>query len=94
MNEKFISSSTTAPNTRATLFVNAGEKVMTVEQWIADLIVQLPNLAVALLVLWWQRMMIDKLLEHQHTLIDKLIQMVDDVRDGAALSLPARNPGL
>lgn len=54
---------------------------MTIESWAAELIVQLPNLAVALLVLYWQRKTIDELLLHQRTLVDKLLQMVDDVRE-------------
>lgn len=54
---------------------------MTLEQWFADLVVQLPNMAVALLVLYWQRKTIDELLLHQRTLVDKLLQMVDDVRE-------------
>ena len=54
---------------------------MALEQWLADLTVQLPNLAVALLVLYWQRKTIDELLEHQRQLVDRLLQIVDDVRE-------------
>lgn len=63
---------------------------MTVEALIRDLITQLPNLAVAAVVLFWQRQTIDRLLEQQQKLIDKLMDMIDDVREGEKVVI-ARN---
>jgi len=64
---------------------------MALDQWLADLTVQLPNLAVALLVLYWQRKTIDDLLAHQRQLVDRLLQIVDDepVGGSAAPAAPA-----
>jgi hypothetical protein len=49
---------------------------MTIEALISDLIKNLPNLAIAVAVLYWQKQTIDSLLAHQRQLIDKLIEMV------------------
>ena len=62
---------------------------MTVEQWLSDLVAQLPNLAIALLVLYWQRQTIDSLLNHQRQLIDKLVEMVDEVREVDKIQMTA-----
>ena len=42
-----------------------------------NLITNLPNFAVALVMLWWQKQTIDQLLENQKALIDRLLQYVD-----------------
>lgn len=60
---------------------------MTVETLVSNLIEQIPNLAIALLVLYWQRKTIDDLLSHQRTLIDRLLQMVDIVSEGQAIHI-------
>jgi hypothetical protein len=49
---------------------------MTIETLVGDLIKNLPNLAIAVAVLYWQKQTIDSLLAHQRQLIDKLIEMV------------------
>lgn len=64
---------------------------MTIEALISDLITQLPNLAVAAVVLFWQRQTIDRLLEQQQKLIDKLLAMVDDVREGERVVIDRNN---
>lgn len=40
-----------------------------------DLIKNLPNLTVALAALWWSSRTIDKMLQHQQHLIDKLLEI-------------------
>jgi hypothetical protein len=40
----------------------------------------LPNLAVALLALWWASQRIDKLLDNQSKLIDQLIELMREHR--------------
>lgn len=62
---------------------------MTVETLVSSIIDQLPNLAIALLVLYWQRKTIDDLLSHQRTLIDRLLQMVDIVSEGQSIHIQA-----
>lgn len=46
------------------------------EQLISQVVSNLPNLAVAVAVLYWQKQTIDQLLAHQRQLLDKLIEMV------------------
>lgn len=53
------------------------------------LLEQLPNLAVALLVLYWQQQQNAALLAHQRQLIDKLIQMVDLAGEGDRITMVA-----
>lgn len=64
---------------------------MTIETWFAEFVTQMPYLAVPLLVLYWQRKTIDELLQHQRTLVDKLLQMVDDVREVDQVRLVQRD---
>lgn len=45
------------------------------EELIFGLIEQLPNLAVALAALWWCSRIISQMLDHQRTLIDRLLDM-------------------
>lgn len=49
---------------------------MTIETLLTDMIAQLPNLAIAVAVLYWQKQTIDKLLDHQRSLLDKMLEMV------------------
>ena len=48
------------------------------------IITNLPNFAVALVMLWWQKQTIDQLLENQTKLIDRLLTYVD--KDADAMS--------
>lgn len=67
---------------------------MTVEQLVITIFEQLPNLAIAVLALYWQTQRFDKLLEAQTKLIDKLLQMVDEVREREKVEIvnPVRPP--
>lgn len=53
---------------------------MDVESAIVTFISSSPNLAVALLVLWWTTKRIDALLDHQSTLINQLVEMMRENR--------------
>lgn len=53
---------------------------MDMENAIMSLIQSLPNIAVALLALWWTTQRIDKLLEHQSRLLDELVEMMRENR--------------
>ena len=48
------------------------------EQLLTNIITNLPNFAVALVMLWWQKLTIDQLLENQTKLIDRLLTYVDN----------------
>jgi len=47
------------------------------DQILVNVLTLLPNFAVGLLMLYWQRQTIDRLLETQSKLIDRLLQYVD-----------------
>lgn len=51
------------------------------EELIVNVIANIPNFAVALIMLHWQKQTIDKLLENQSKLIERLLQYVDDERE-------------
>lgn len=50
------------------------------EAALTSLISGAPNMAVALLALWWTTQRIDKLLEHQSRLLDELVEMMRENR--------------
>lgn len=47
------------------------------DQLFLNVIQQLPNFAVALIMLYWQKQTIDQLLANQTKLIDRLLEYVD-----------------
>lgn len=49
-----------------------------------NLITNLPNFAVALVMLWWQKQTIDQLLSVQERLIERLLAYVDNDKREAA----------
>lgn len=51
------------------------------EELIINIIANMPNFAVAIVMLYWQKQTIDKLLENQSKLIERLLQYVDDERE-------------
>jgi hypothetical protein len=53
---------------------------MNVESAVTTLLSNMPNLAVALLALWWASQRIDKLLDNQSKLIDQLIELMREHR--------------
>lgn len=53
---------------------------MNLEAAITSLISGAPNLAVALLALWWATKRIDTLLDQQSKLVDQLIEMMRENR--------------
>lgn len=55
---------------------------MQIETLIANIINNLPNFAIAVVVLYWQEKRIERLLEVQAQLINQLLAMADD-RDNA-----------
>ena len=55
---------------------------MPIETFITNVISNLPNFAIAVVVLYWQEKRIEKLLEVQAKLIDQLLDMAD-ARDDA-----------
>jgi hypothetical protein len=57
---------------------------MNLEAAITSLISGAPNLAVALLALWWATKRIDTLLDQQSKLVDQLIEMMRENRRIAA----------
>jgi len=57
------------------------------EQLLTNVLTQFPNLAVAIVMLYWQKMTIEKLLETQTKLIDRLLSYVDN--DKAAIRAQA-----
>lgn len=50
------------------------------DEFIKGLITQAPNLAIAVVVLYWQKKTIDMLLANQTALIDRLLAYADDDR--------------
>lgn len=48
------------------------------EQLLTNVITNLPNFAVAFVVLWWQKQTIDQLLANQTKLIDQLLLYVKE----------------
>jgi hypothetical protein len=54
-----------------------------VDELLSTVILNFPNLAVALVMLFWQRQIIEKLLESQSHLIDRLLQYVDNDKQAA-----------
>jgi hypothetical protein len=54
-----------------------------VEQLLINVVTNLPNFAVAIVMLFWQRQIIEKLLESQSHLIDRLLQYVDNDKQAA-----------
>lgn len=55
------------------------------DEFIKGLITQAPNLAIAVVVLYWQKKTIDMLLANQTALIDRLLAYADDDRMEARL---------
>jgi hypothetical protein len=53
------------------------------EQLLINVVTNLPNFAVAIIMLFWQRQIIEKLLESQSHLIDRLLQYVDNDKQAA-----------
>jgi hypothetical protein len=53
---------------------------MSMENAVSTMMSNLPNLAVALLALWWASQRIDKLLDNQSKLIDQLIELMREHR--------------
>ena len=53
---------------------------MSMENAVSTMMSNLPNLAVALLALWWASQRIDKLLDHQSKLVDQLIELMREHR--------------
>lgn len=51
------------------------------EQAVLNLVNLLPNFAIGLLMLYWQRQTIDRLLDTQSKLIDRLLQYVDSDKE-------------
>lgn len=65
------------------------------EEALMVLLDSLPNLGVALLVLYWQKNTIDALLSHQRALIDRLLGLIEKVQaltDAYALNVPNQGP--
>lgn len=60
------------------------------EQLFTNLLSQFPNFAVALVMLWWQKVTIEKLLETQTKLIDRLLTYVDNDKLRAAALVHAQ----
>jgi hypothetical protein len=59
------------------------------EQMILNMLEQLPNMAVAIVVLWWQQKTINRLGDSQIELIEKYTNMVDQ-RNGIKPRAPVR----
>lgn len=56
------------------------------DEFLKELLLQTPNLAVAVVVLFWQRRTIDQLMANQTMLIDRLLRYVDEERLGQRLA--------
>lgn len=52
---------------------------MTVDELIKTVILGAPNLAVAIMALWWARAIIERMLTRQETLIDQLLEKCEEV---------------
>lgn len=65
------------------------------DEFVKELLLQAPNLAVALAVLYWQRRTIDQLLANQTALIDRLLEAIDTGarRDEAPVNPAERSVG-
>lgn len=61
------------------------------EQMLANVITNLPNFAVALVMLWWQKQTIDTLLANQTKLIDRLLEYVDNDKQLAQATMALGN---
>ncbi len=64
------------------------------DQFLTNIITQLPNFAVALVMLWWQKQTIDQLLENQTKLIDRLLTYVDNDKQTVQHVLDASMPNV
>lgn len=62
------------------------------DQLLTNIITQLPNFAVALVMLWWQKQTIDQLLENQTKLIDRLLTYVDNDKQTVQRVIDASTP--
>lgn len=62
------------------------------DQLLTNVITQLPNFAVALIMLWWQKQTIDQLLENQTKLIDRLLSYVDNDKQTVQRVIEASTP--
>lgn len=62
------------------------------DQFLTNIITQLPNFAVALVMLWWQKQTIDQLLENQTKLIDRLLTYVDNDKQTVQRVIDASTP--
>jgi len=56
------------------------------EQLVISVLTTLPNLSIAVLMLFWQRRTIDLLLENQNKLIERLVKYADHERVTATAS--------
>ena len=56
------------------------------EQLVISVLTTLPNLSIAVLMLFWQRRTIDLLLENQNKLIERLVKYADHERIAATAS--------
>jgi hypothetical protein len=65
---------------------------MSMENAVSAMMSNLPNLAVALLALWWASQRIDKLLDNQSKLIDQLIELMREHRKAINGSVYAGAP--
>lgn len=61
------------------------------EQLLANVITNVPNFAVALVMLWWQKQTIDTLLANQTKLIDRLLEYVDHDKQLAQATMALGN---
>lgn len=50
------------------------------ENLVTQIIELLPNMAIALLVMYWQKSTIDELLKHQRELLDRLLTLIERVQ--------------
>jgi hypothetical protein len=48
------------------------------EELVTSVILNIPNFSVAILVVFWQNRMIDKLLENQRVLLERLLNQADE----------------
>jgi hypothetical protein len=62
------------------------------DQLLTNVITQLPNFAVALVMLWWQKQTIDQLLDNQTKLIDRLLTYVDNDKQAVQRVIDASTP--
>lgn len=62
------------------------------EQLLLNVVTNIPNFAVAIIMLFWQRQTIDRLLDTQAKLVDRLLDYVDRDKARAAAALATSVP--